>query len=481
MQLTKLIASLSNHKIFGNPEVEVAGLALDSRLVAANYMFAAIKGTATDGHNYINDVIAKGATVILCEDLPTELNPSVTYIKVLDAAIALGYVASVFYGTPSAKTQLVGITGTNGKTSVATLLYQLFVRLGYKVGLISTVENLINGTKIPATHTTPHSIALNALLANMVEEGCDYVFMEVSSHSVVQHRIAGLAFAGGVFTNITHDHLDFHGTFDNYIAAKKLFFDNLPRTAFALTNIDDKRGRVMLQNTKAYHKTYSLTALADYKCRMVENTFDGLVLNIDNEDVWMKMIGSFNAYNLMAVYATAMLLEQDKAQILVILSSLTGAEGRFESLKGQSGKVVIVDYAHTPDALKNVLQTINDIKAGHQNIITVIGCGGDRDHAKRPIMAEIAVKLSQNVILTSDNPRSEDPMTILSEMEVGVGISYQRKSQTIPNRHEAIETACKMALPADIILIAGKGHEKYQDIAGVKHHFDDKEEVMKWI
>jgi len=375
---------------------------------------------------------------------------------------------------------LVGVTGTNGKTTVATLLYQLFQGLGYYVGLLSTINNRIGDRTIPATHTTPDPISLNRLLHKMIEEGCDYCFMEVSSHAIVQHRVSGLKFTGGLFTNITHDHLDFHLTFENYIKAKKGFFDMLPRTAFALTNIDDRNGMVMLQNTKAYKKTYGLKKLADYNAKIVESHFSGMLLNIAKEEVWVKLVGDFNAHNILAVYSTAMLLDQDNKKVLTVLSRLTGAEGRFETILSPEGKIAIVDYAHTPDALENVLQTIRQLRTGKAQIITVVGCGGDRDKSKRPVMAKVAVDLSDKVILTSDNPRTEDPQDILADMESGVPVDKKRKYFTISERKEAIRAACHLAQIGDIILVAGKGHENYQDIMGVKYPFDDKE-VLKEI
>jgi UDP-N-acetylmuramoyl-L-alanyl-D-glutamate--2,6-diaminopimelate ligase len=396
---------------------------------------------------------------------------------VADSAVALGIVAANFYDNPSAKLKLVGVTGTNGKTTIATLLYQLFRDLGYKCGLLSTVENQINGKVIPSTHTTPDPVELNSLLAEMVDSGCDYCFMEVSSHAISQRRIERLAFAGGVFTNLTHDHLDYHKTFLRYLNAKKAFFDGLPKDAFALTNSDDKNGNVMLQNTAAHKKSYGLKTMADYKARILENQFSGLLLQIDGEEVWFKMVGTFNAYNLLGVYATAMLLEQDKAKVLTSLSKLTGAEGRFEYITAPNKVVGIVDYAHTPDAVQNVLSTIHDIRKGNEKVITVIGCGGNRDKTKRPIMAKTACEWSDKVILTSDNPRTEDPAQIIKEMEEGVDPAFKRHTVSIIDRHEAIKTACMLANPGDIILVAGKGHEKYQEINGVKNHFDDMEEL----
>jgi UDP-N-acetylmuramoyl-L-alanyl-D-glutamate--2,6-diaminopimelate ligase len=479
MQLQEVLYGVAIKELVGNTNREVSGLAFDSRKVAKDSVFFAIKGTLSDGHAFITTTIAAGASVIICEDLPADRLEEVTYIQVPDSSSALGIMASNYYGNPSSKIQLVGITGTNGKTTIATLLFKLFVELGYKVGLISTVQNQINNEIIPATHTTPNPLALNELLNRMVLEGCGYCFMEVSSHAVVQHRIAGITFAGGVFSNITHDHLDFHGTFDNYIKAKRGFFDALPKGAFALTNADDKNGMVMLQNSKASKKTYALKQLADYKATVVENSFNGLHLDVDGVEVFFKLVGSFNAYNLLAAYGTALLLDQDQLALLTTLSRLDGAEGRFEYVTSTNGVIGIVDYAHTPDAVQNVLSTIQNIRKGTELVITVIGCGGDRDKTKRPIMAQVACDWSDKVILTSDNPRTEDPQAIIYEMEQGVSPTNKRKTLSITDRREAIKTACHLANPGDIILIAGKGHEKYQEVNGVRHHFDDKEILLE--
>jgi len=481
MQLQDLLYGVAIKSLTGKPHQEVVALAFDSRQVTENTLFFAVKGTVVDGHEYIAQTINAGATVIICETLPTEIVSTVTYVQVENSSIALGIVASNFYGNPSTRLKLIGITGTNGKTTIATLLFQLFRGLGYSVGLLSTVQNHINENIIPATHTTPNPIALNSLLQDMVNADCEYCFMEVSSHAVVQHRIAGLTFGGGVFSNITHDHLDFHQTFDNYLKAKKEFFDHLPKSSFALTNLDDKNGKVMLQNTKATKKTYALKQMADFKAKIIENKFSGLHLNIDDLDVYFKMVGSFNAYNLLATYATAILLEQDKLEVLTILSTLSGAEGRFDYIVSKQGIIGIVDYAHTPDAVQNVLSTVANIRKGTEQVITVIGCGGDRDKTKRPIMAQVACDWSDKVILTSDNPRTEDPQIIINEMEKGVSPTNQRKTLSILDRKEAIKTACHLAKPGDIILVAGKGHEKYQEINGIKHHFDDKEVLTEQL
>jgi UDP-N-acetylmuramoyl-L-alanyl-D-glutamate--2,6-diaminopimelate ligase len=481
MQLQDLLYGVSIKSLTGKPNQEVASLAFDSRQVKTATLFFAIKGTVVDGHQYIEQTIAAGAIVIVCETFPTDLTEGVTYVEVQNSSVALGIVASNFYGNPSSKLKLIGVTGTNGKTTIATLLFQLFRELGYNVGLISTVQNHINDDIIPATHTTPNPIALNSLLQDMVNAKCEYGFMEVSSHAVVQHRIAGLTFAGGVFSNITHDHLDFHKTFDSYLKAKKEFFDNLPKSSFALTNADDKNGMVMLQNTKASKKTYALKQMADFKAKIIENKFSGLNLNVDDIDVFFKMVGSFNAYNLLAAYGTAILLGEDKLNVLTILSTLAGAEGRFDYTVSKQGIIGIVDYAHTPDAVQNVLSTIANIRKGTEQVITVIGCGGDRDKTKRPIMAQVASDWSDKVILTSDNPRTENPQEIIAEMEKGISPTNQRKTLSILDRKEAIKTACHIAKPGDIILVAGKGHEKYQEINGVRHHFDDKEVLTEQL
>ncbi|RZK47085.1 MAG: UDP-N-acetylmuramoyl-L-alanyl-D-glutamate--2,6-diaminopimelate ligase [Pedobacter sp.] len=479
MQLQEILYSVAIKELVGTTNREVTALVFDSRKVVAGSVFFAIKGTLSDGHKYISSAISDGAAVVICEHLPENAVENVTYIQVADPSAALGIMASNFYGNPSAKIQLVGITGTNGKTTIATLLFKLFIELGYKVGLISTVQNQINDLVIAATHTTPNPLALNELLDRMVNEGCGYCFMEVSSHAVVQHRIEGITFAGGVFSNITHDHLDFHGTFDNYIKAKRGFFDSLPKGAFALTNADDKNGMVLLQNSKASKKTYALKQLADYKATVVENSFNGLHLDIDGIEVFFKLVGSFNAYNLLAAYGTALLLGQDQLTVLTTLSRLDGAEGRFEYLSSKTGVIGIVDYAHTPDAVQNVLSTVQNIRKGTEQVITVIGCGGDRDKTKRPIMAQVACDWSDKVILTSDNPRSEDPQAIISEMEQGVSPTNKRKTLSITDRKEAIKTACHLAKPGDIIIVAGKGHEKYQEVNGVRNHFDDKEILLE--
>lgn len=476
--LSNILSGLPILETRGDMDISVSGIQFDSRRVQGDELFIAVKGTVSDGHDFLTQALQNGAVAVVCQHLPAVQEPGITYILVADSSYALGHIAHAFYNRPSDKVKLIGVTGTNGKTTVATLLYQLFRGLGFFCGMISTVQNKIGDRSLPSTHTTPDALSLNRLLAEMVEEGCDYCFMEVSSHAVAQQRIAGLRFSGAVFTNISHDHLDFHGTFDNYIKAKKAFFDQLPRSAFALSNIDDKVGPVMLQNTLAYKKTYGLKKLADYNARIVESHFSGMLLNINKEEVWVKLVGQFNAQNLLAVYSTAMLLEQDNKKVLTVLSRLTGADGRFETLISPDGKVAIVDYAHTPDALENVLRTINQLRRDEAQIITVVGCGGDRDKSKRASMAAVAVDLSDKVILTSDNPRSEDPLDILRDMEAGIAPHLKRKSFTIADRREAIRAACHLAQSGDIVLVAGKGHETYQEIAGVRHPFDDKKVLI---
>ncbi|WP_432713267.1 UDP-N-acetylmuramoyl-L-alanyl-D-glutamate--2,6-diaminopimelate ligase [Pedobacter sp.] len=481
MQLQDILYGVAITKLVGSTNRVINALTFDSREVAEGSVFFAIKGALSDGHTFINQTIEKGATVIICQDTPQEIKDTVSYIQVSDSHVALGKMAANYYGHPAAKLKLIGITGTNGKTTIATLLFKLFRELGYKVGLISTVQNQVNDEIIPATHTTPNPIALNQLLDKMVNIGCEFCFMEVSSHAVAQHRIEGLDFIGGVFSNITHDHLDFHKTFDNYLKAKKAFFDGLPKTAFALVNADDKNGAVMVQNTKALKKTYALKEMADFKARIIENRFSGLHLEIDSVEVFFKLVGSFNASNLLAAYGTAILLGEDKLEVLTLLSNLTGAEGRFDYVSNKVNIIGIVDYAHTPDAVQNVLSTIQDIRKGTEQVITIIGCGGDRDKTKRPIMAQVACDWSDKVILTSDNPRTENPQTIVEEMETGVSPTNKRKTLTIVDRKEAIKTACHLAKPGDIILLAGKGHEKYQEINGVRHPFDDKEILLEQL
>lgn len=467
-------------EVIGSTDIEVASIAFDSRKVENNSLFVAVKGTQSDGHKFISQAISLGATAIVCEEMPDSLQGGQTYIKVKNSESALGIIASNFYDNPSEKLKLVGVTGTNGKTTTATLLYNLFLSLGYKAGLISTVVYKIGKEEFPATHTTPDSIQLNKLMRQMVDEGCQYCFMEVSSHAVAQKRIAGLKFTGGIFTNITHDHLDYHKTFEEYLKAKKKFFDGLDSEAFALVNKDDQNGLLMLLNTSAQKKSYALKSVADFKCKIIESQLAGMLLNLDGSEVWTKLTGHFNAYNVLAVYAAAVLLGQEKLKVLTTLSALNSVDGRFQRIKSNSGIFGIVDYAHTPDALLNVLRTIREIqgpslarKEGEGLLITVIGCGGDRDALKRPVMARIACQESDKVILTSDNPRSEDPDDIIRQMQKGVDRIYQKKVLSITDRREAIKTACSLASAGDIILVAGKGHEKYQEIKGVRYEFDD--------
>lgn len=473
--LDKLLQGVEVRSLVGDGTVAVGRLEFDSRKVVPGTLFFATRGTQADGHAYIPAAVAAGAAAVVCEELPAERPVGVTFVQVPDSTVALGQVASAFYGHPSRRLKLVGVTGTNGKTTTATLLYRMFRRLGYKAGLISTVVYCVDDREIPSTHTTPDSIRLNAMMAEMVEAGCDYCFMEVSSHSLVQHRTAGLAFVGGIFSNITHDHLDYHKTFAEYIRAKKLFFDGLPAGAFALTNADDRNGMVMVQNTKAIVKTYALQSFADFRCRIVETLLDGMLLNLDGSEVWVKFLGRFNAYNLTSVYATALLLGARRDEVLRILSDLTSVDGRFEPIHSKEGVTAIVDYAHTPDALQNVIGTINEIRKKDQRLYVVVGCGGNRDATKRPEMAKIAVDGSDMAVLTSDNPRLEEPGAIIEQMKSGLepGARYL----AITDRREAIKAAVALARPGDIILVAGKGHETYQDVGGVKHHFDDREEV----
>jgi len=480
----KLLRELMNGSVItrmvGQPEISIHGLHYDSREVVSGTVFFAINGTSFDGHLFIGAAIEKGAIAVVCEILPETLIEGICYLVTSDSRKTMGEMASIFYDNPSAQMKLIGVTGTNGKTTTVTLLYRLFRDLGYGVGLISTIQNRINETIIPATHTTPDPLHLNELFDRMVKENCSFCFMEVSSHAIDQHRIAGLTFSGGIFTNLTHDHLDYHETFDAYLKAKKSFFDHLPLPAFALTNKDDKNGMVMLQNTSASRYTYSLQSMADFRCSIIENQFQGLQLNFDGQDVWFKLIGKFNAYNLLVVYATAVLLEQERTQILTLLSIMEPVEGRFNAIRSRDNITAIVDYAHTPDALQNVLETINSIRSNNEQLITVVGAGGNRDSAKRPVMARIACNLSNRVILTSDNPRNEEPEAILADMQKGVEMHHAKKVLVIVNRLEAIKTACALAKPGDILLIAGKGHENYQEIKGKRYHFDDKE-ILKQI
>ena len=475
MKIKDILANCNLMEIVGEKDVDVVDITFDSRKVSQSTLFFAVKGTQVDGHDYIDNAIEKGASVIVCEKLPRKKADNVTYVKVDNSAYVLGVGASNFFGNPSEKLKLVGVTGTNGKTTIATLLYRLFTEAGYPCGLLSTIENIVNRDVIPSTHTTPDPIELNTLLQQMVDKGCEYAFMEVSSHSVAQDRIAGLRFAGGIFTNLTHDHLDYHKTMANYRNAKKKFFDDLPQNAFALTNLDDKNGAYMLQNTKARKLSYALKHDADFKGVVMESHFDGMLLKVNGTEMFTQLVGGFNASNILAIYGAATALGFNKDELLVEVSKLRGANGRFDMVHSEKGIVGIVDYAHTPDALENVLVTINDVRCHKETLITVVGCGGNRDTTKRPEMAAVAVKLSDRVILTSDNPRNEDPDEIIRQMKAGVPQEDQGKVLSITNRREAIRTAVALAKKGDIILLAGKGHENYQEINGVKNHFDDKE------
>ncbi len=480
MRLSELIRNIQYTRIvLPKEEVDVTGVSIDSRNVAKGNMFIAMRGTQVDGHQYIEKAIEAGASAILCETMPETLSPSVAYISVPDVQKIVGKVATTFYGNPTQKMKLVGVTGTNGKTTIATLLYHLFRAFGHKCGLLSTVCNYIDGEAYPSTHTTPDAISLNQLLGKMADEGCEYAFMEVSSHALAQGRVGDLQFAGGIFTNLTRDHMDFHQTMDNYLRAKKSFFDNLPRDAFAIVNIDDKNGPVMVQNTRADIKKYSVRTMADYKGRISEIHLDGMLLNFNNREFSTLLTGRFNASNLLAIYAAAVELGKESDEVLRLLSTLKPVSGRFETIHSAEGFSAIVDYAHTPDAIKNVLSTINDVQHGRGGIITVVGAGGNRDKGKRPLMAQEAVRGSSRVIITSDNPRFEEPQEIINDMLAGLSPEQQKKVIAIADRREAIKTACALAQRGDVILVAGKGHENYQEIKGVKHHFDDKEELTK--
>lgn len=479
MLLKELLQTAGKYEIHGSGDIEINGIEIDSRKIKDGNAFLAIKGTQTDGHDYMSKAIESGAKAIICEKLPETTAEGVTYAIFKDTEDAVGKIATTFYGNPTEKLDLVGVTGTNGKTTIATLLYNMFRAFGYKAGLISTVCNYIDGEAIPTEHTTPDPITLNRLLGRMADEGCKYAFMEVSSHSVAQKRIGGLKFAGGIFTNLTRDHLDYHKTVENYLKAKKAFFDGLPKTAFALTNADDKNGMVMVQNTRAKVATYSLRTMADFKGKVLEDGFEGMLLDINNTEVNVQFIGRFNAYNLLAVYGAARLIGKRHEDILLQLSTLKPVSGRFDSLRSPEGYTAIVDYAHTPDALTNVLDAIHDVLKGRGKVITVVGAGGNRDKGKRPIMAKESARQSDKVIITSDNPRFEEPQDIINDMLAGLDKGEMKKVIAIADRREAIRTACMMASRGDVILIAGKGHENYQDIKGVKHHFDDKEIVRE--
>ena len=480
MTLKELIKNIRPESITGDTGIEIKGVNIDSRRIADGHLFVAMKGTQVDGHAFIAKAISQGAAAILCEDMPEETSDSVTYVQVKSTEDAVGEVATQFYGDPSRKLKLVGVTGTNGKTTIATLLYNMFRKLGYKCGLLSTVCNYIEDERIPTTHTTPDPIELNQLLSRMVEAGCQYAFMECSSHAIAQKRIGGLRFAGGIFTNLTRDHLDYHKTFENYRNAKKAFFDGLPKGAFAITNADDKNGMVMVQNTKATVKTYSTQRMADFRAKILECHFGGMYLEIDGREVGVQFIGKFNVSNLLAVYGAAMMLGEKAEDVLVAMSTLHSVSGRLDPVHSPEGYTAIVDYAHTPDALENVLKAIHEVLNGKGQVITVCGAGGNRDKGKRPLMAQEAVKQSDKVIITSDNPRFEDPQAIINDMLAGLDAKQMKKVVSIADRREAIRTACMMAKKGDVILVAGKGHENYQEICGVKHHFDDKE-VLKEI
>ena len=482
MKLQDILYKVRIRSVRGSTAVEIKDIQVDSRKAGPGTVFVAVKGMVTDGHRFIDKAIESGALAVVCETMPSFLPEGVVFVEADDSAAATGIMAHNFFGQPSAGMKVVGVTGTNGKTTIATLLFKLFTSLGYKCGLLSTVENHIGDRIVPATHTTPDAISLNTLLAQMVAEGCTHVFMESSSHAIQQHRITGVQFAGGVFSNITHDHLDYHKTFDEYIRVKKSFFDSLPSAAFAISNADDKRGAVMLQNTGARKYFYSLKTMADFKGKILENNLTGLVMMINDQEVHFRLIGEFNAYNLLAVYGAAICMQEDKLEVLRCLSVLTGAEGRFDYMVSAKERVIaIVDYAHTPDALLNVLGTIKKLKKGFEQVITVVGCGGDRDKTKRPVMAEAACEHSDKAIFTSDNPRTEDPVQIIKDMEEGVPVAYRRKYISIVDRKEAIKTALSLTRPEDIVLIAGKGHEKYQEVKGVRNHFDDKEIVKEFF
>ena len=479
MNLQELLYKVSIIKVVGATNIEVDTIAFDSRKVKINSLFVAVKGTQSDGHTYISQTIKEGARVVVLEDMPSNLNDAITYVQVADSNKALGIIAANFYDNPSEKLKLVGVTGTNGKTTIVSLLSELFGMINVKVGMLSTIQNKIIDKVIPSTHTTPDALQLNFLLNEMINSGCEYCFMEVSSHAIAQGRISGLHFAGGVFTNITQDHLDYHNTFAEYRDVKKSFFDLLPKSAFALTNKDDKSGMKMLEGTKANKTTYALKSLADYKCKVLENQFEGMLLNINKVDIWTKLIGDFNAYNILSVYAVANLFGFEDIEVLTALSMLTAAEGRFQYFQSQEKITAIVDYAHTDDALKNVISTINNIRSNAEQLITVVGCGGDRDKTKRPLMAAVACNLSNQVILTADNPRSENPDSIIEDMLSGLDPVQKKKVLVITDRAQAIKTACRLANTNDIVLVAGKGHEKYQEINGEKFPFDDLEELKQ--
>jgi len=477
VKLSDILKETGVFRIIGNSDAMLNTITFDSRKVQPGSLFVAVKGTQSDGHEFINSAVSSGAQAIVCEQLPAELPQNVTFVQVKDSALTLALLASAFYGHPSRKLKLVGITGTNGKTTTITLLHRLFNQLGHKAGCFTTIRNYVGTDVVEATHTTPDPVQLNHIMKDMADAGCTHAFMEVSSHALVQQRIAGLAFAGGIFSNITHDHLDYHITFDEYIRAKKLFFDNMPEGSFSLINADDKNGRVMVQNTRSSVSYYGIRSMADFKAKIIESHFNGTLLNIDNTEIWTRFLGEFNAYNLLAVYACARLLGESREDVLRLLSDMDTVEGRFQYLRSADGITAVIDYAHTPDAIVNVLKTISQIRKQNEQVITVVGAGGNRDKTKRPVMARVAAEMSDKLILTSDNPRNEDPLDILNDMKAGLDEEKLKKTMIQPDRREAIKMACMIAQKGDIILIAGKGHETYQEIRGVKHHFSDFEEV----
>jgi UDP-N-acetylmuramoyl-L-alanyl-D-glutamate--2,6-diaminopimelate ligase len=475
--LNNILKDIEVHKVVGKTDRQLSGITFDSRKVQPGVLFIAVKGSQSDGHNYIQSSVELGAAAVVCEQLPETISEQVTYIQVKDSALALALLASSYYDHPSNHLKLVGITGTNGKTTTITLLHRLFTGLGFKAGCFTTIRNYIGNETVEATHTTPDPVQLNRLLKDMVDAGCEYAFMEVSSHALAQQRVAGLHFAGGIFSNITHDHLDYHKTFDEYLKAKKLFFDNMPASGFSLINSDDRNGKIMVQNTQSSVHFYAIRSMADFKAKIIESHFNGTLLNIDGTEIWTKFLGEFNAYNLLAVYSCARLLGQNKAEVLRLISSMDTVEGRFQYLQSPKGVTAVIDYAHTPDAIVNVLKTIAQIRKKDEQVITVVGAGGNRDKTKRPVMAKVAAEMSDKVILTSDNPRNEEPLDILNDMKAGLDESMLAKTVIQPDRREAIKMACMLANKGDIILIAGKGHETYQEIKGVKHHFSDFEVV----
>ncbi|MEO9964852.1 MAG: UDP-N-acetylmuramoyl-L-alanyl-D-glutamate--2,6-diaminopimelate ligase [Reichenbachiella sp.] len=481
MLLKDILYKVNLTSVAGDMSLEISGVQFDSRKIRKGNLFVAVKGTQVDGHQYIEQAIKKGAIAVVCEDMPSEPTAGITFVATKSSSHALGIIASNFHGNPSEKLKLVGITGTNGKTTTVTLLYKLFRSLGYMVGMLSTVENVINDSIVPSTHTTPDALSLNELLAKMVKEKCQFAFMEVSSHAIEQNRIAGLSFVGAAFMNISHDHLDYHETFENYINTKKKLFDGLSASAFALVNLDDKRGQIMLQNTKAKQYSFGLKFMTDYKAKVITNSYQGLELDINGQSVWFRLIGKFNAYNLLAAYGVAELLHEDTEEVLMMLSGLEPAPGRFEVIDAGSDIIALVDYAHTPDALENVLQTIDSFRSGNEQVITVVGCGGNRDKDKRPVMASIAVKWSDKVIFTDDNPRDEESKAIIDDMMKGVGKSFVKKTLIVQDRKEAIKTACSLANDHDIIVVAGKGHENYQEIKGERIDFDDRKILKEML